>query len=200
MKSRLIHAVFPASLPCIVSFFIHMSDAPAEILDALAEYGNAATATSPNPAGNSHGADFTNAATGAYIITAAGTDIWGGSDNGSFIFARSGSRPAGANFSAIVRSVSVAADPLEPLGNNWGRTGLMARENPNLSNSTNVSHVRRDGSNAWSALQGRRDEGGGTDRDNGELGNQAANTANGSVRNTPLWLGLHRVDGEWYAT
>ena len=198
-NSKTSHIYRLLALP-LIALFISLSNSKAETLDTLAEYGNAANATSPNPAGKAHGADFTNAAIGSYIITAAGTDIWGGSDNGSFIYDAAGQRPAGSNFSAVVRSVSIAADPLEPLGNNWGRTGLMARQDVFAANAPNVAHLRRDGGNAWTALQGRRDQGGGTDRANGELGNQAANNANGSVRNTPLWLGLHRVDGEWYAT
>ena len=184
----------------LLALLISTGNTSGEILDTLAEYGNAANATSPNPAGNAHGADFTNAATGSYIITAAGTDIWGGSDHGSVIYDADGKRAAGSNFSAVVRSVSIAADPAEPLANNWGRTGLIARQDVSAANSPNVAHLRRDGANAWTSLQGRRDAGGGTDRANGELGNQVANNANGSVRNTPLWLGLHRVDGEWYAT
>ena len=76
------------NIPCrllalpLLALLISTGNTSGEILDTLAEYGNAANATSPNPAGNAHGADFTNAATGSYIITAAGTDIWGGSDHG----------------------------------------------------------------------------------------------------------------------
>ena len=65
------------NIPCrllalpLLALLISTGNTSGEILDTLAEYGNAANATSPNPAGNAHGADFTNAATGSYIITAA---------------------------------------------------------------------------------------------------------------------------------
>ncbi|MCP4846454.1 MAG: hypothetical protein GY899_00725 [Verrucomicrobiaceae bacterium] len=143
-----------------VAILISLGSTSGEILDTLAEYGNAATAVSPNPAGNAHGADFTNAAIGSYIITAAGTDIWGGSDHGSVIYDADGKRAAGANFSAVVRSVSIAADPAEPLANNWGRTGLIARQDVVAANAPNVAHLRRDGADAWTSLQGRRDAAG----------------------------------------
>ncbi|HUF62588.1 MAG TPA: hypothetical protein VMN36_10985 [Verrucomicrobiales bacterium] len=180
----------------------------AESLDTLSEFGNAASAPAPNPAGNSHGADFTNAASGEYVITAGGTDFWGNTDNGSYIFDSTTSRPAGEDFSAVVRSVSVAADPLEVLAGEWGRTGIMARNNPTDGASANVAHIRKSGGDpagtnpADTLIQGRSSNGAGTDRgpgENGEFRNFSANTANGSVRNTPIWLGLHRFGGEWYA-
>jgi hypothetical protein len=168
-------------------------------LDTLQEFGNAATATSPNPVGIPHGADFTNAASAQYAITAAGTDIWGTSENGTFIY--DSAAVESGDFSAIVRSVSIAADPLETLAGEWGRTGIMARVDPNAANSANVAHIRKSaGANGFTVLQGRRDAGADTERDNGEMGNSNQNQANGSVRNTPIWLGLHRINNRWFAT
>lgn len=183
--------------------------AEAETLDTLAEFGNAAEANATSGAGTPRGANFSDAAAGNYTITAGGTDIWGNSDNGSFIYDADQSRAAGENFSVIVRSVSVAGSPLESLASQWGRTGLMARKNPDDAGSANVAHIRKSGGDPASAdpadtlIQGRQADGGGTDRgpgDNGEHRNFVANTLNGSVRSTPIWLGLHRYDGEWYST
>lgn len=182
-------------------------NASAEVLDTLQEYGNAATADATSGAGIDRG--FTDPAADEYTITAGGTDLWGNSDNGSFIYDSTQSRAADEDFSAIVRSVSIAADPAEALAGEWGRTGIMARKDPLAANSANVAHTRKTGTsgNAGSTLnQARPNDGGGTDRnpggvtDAGYHGNAAASNANGSVRNTPIWLGLHRVDGNWYTT
>jgi hypothetical protein len=201
MKLRKIHAVFSALLIFAFTFFIHLGNTSAEVLDTLKEYGNAGDQNKPvNPAGNPRGADYSQAASGAYSITAGGTDHWGNRDNGSWIYDADGTRAAGSNFSAVVRSVSIAADPLEPLGNNWGRTGLMARQNPDERGSPNVSHIRRDGNNAWTSLQGRKNLNQGTDRNGGEMGNGAQAAGNPFDRTRAFWLGLHRVDGFWYAT
>lgn len=183
--------------------------AGAETLDTLAEFGDAATANATSGAGTPRGADFSESALGNYTITAGGTDFWGNSDNGSFIYDADQSRAAGENFSVIVRSVSVAGDPAEALAGEWGRTGPMARRNPNDAYSANVAHIRKSGGDpagtnpADTLIQGRSSDSGGTDRgpgENGEHRNFAANTLNGSVRNTPIWLGLHRFNGEWYST
>lgn len=181
--------------------FLPFSYASAD-LDTLQEYGNAATPPSDpgaNPAGKFHSADFNDSATGKYAITAAGTDLWGTSDNGSFIY--DSAQTQSGDFSATVRSVSIAADPLELLAGEWGRTGLMARVDPTVANSADVAHIRKSGSvNGFTVFQGRRSAGVDTERDNGEMGNSAANQVNGSVRNTPIWLGLHRFNGRWFAT
>ena len=200
MKLRNINAVFSALLIFAFTFFIQVGNTSAEVLDTLKEYGNAADNKPVNPAGNPRGADYSQAASGAYSITAGGTDHWGNRDNGSWIYDADGTRAAGSNFSAVVRSVSIAADPLEPLGNNWGRTGLMARQNPDERGSPNVSHIRRDGNNAWTSLQGRKNLNQGTDRNGGEMGNGAQAAGNPFDRTRAFWLGLHRVDGFWYAT
>ena len=201
MKLRSIHAAFSALVIFAFTFFIQVGNTSAEVLDTLKEYGNAGDQNKPvNPAGNPRGADFSQGAAGTYSITAGGTDHWGNQDNGSWIYDADGSRAAGSNFSAVVRSVSIAADPLEPLGNNWGRTGLMARQNPDERGSPNVSHIRRDGNNAWTSLQGRKDLNQGTDRNGGEMGNGAQAAGNPFDRTRAFWLGLHRVDGFWYAT
>lgn len=198
------HALFASILATLVALPLG-----AETLDTLSEFGNAATANATSGAGTPRGADFSNAAAGNYTITAGGTDFWGNSDNGSFIYDADQSRAAGENFSVIVRSVSIAGDPLESLAGQWGRTGLMARKNPEDGGSAYVAHIRKSGGDPASAdpadtlIQGRQADGGGTDRgpgDNGEHRNFVANTLNGSVRSTPIWLGLHRYDGEWYST
>jgi hypothetical protein len=103
-----------------------------------------------------------------------------------------------------VRSVSIAADPLEQLAGAWGRTGIMARDTVD-ANSPNVAHIRKSatGGGGHTVLQGRKNAGQGTDRgpgNNGQFTNGAQNNANGSVRNTPIWLAIHRVDGKWYGT
>ena len=181
--------------------------AGAETLDTLAEFGNAATANANSGAGTARG--FTNPAADEYTITAGGTDFWGGSDNGTFIYDADQSRADGENFSVIVRSVSVAGDPAETLAGEWGRTGPMARKTPDAANSAYVAHIRKSGGNpagtnpADTLIQGRQSDGAGSDRgpgENGEHRNFAENTLNGSVRNTPIWLGLHRYNGEWYST
>jgi len=177
--------------------------AGAETLDSLGEFGNAGTANATSGAGTPRGANFDNAGTNAYTITAGGTDIWGGSDNGSFIWDSTTSRAAGENFSVVVRSVSIAGDPAEAIAGEWGRTGPMARNTPDVANSANVAHIRKSGPTHTTILQGRQNNGGGTDRgpgNNGEHANAAENNANGTVRNTPLWLSLSRVNGTWYST
>ena len=200
MKLRSIHAVLSALVIFAFTFFIQVGNTSAEVLDTLKEYGNAGDASKPiNPAGNPRGADFSQSASGTYSITAGGTDHWGSRDNGSWIYDADGVRAAGSNFSAVVRSVSIAADPLEPLGNNWGRTGLMARQLPDEQGSPNVSHIRRDGNNAWTSLQGRKNLNQGTDRNGGEMGNGQQAAGNPFDRTRPFWLALHRVDGFWYA-
>ncbi|MDB4538273.1 hypothetical protein N9230_06650, partial [Akkermansiaceae bacterium] len=181
----------------------------AETLDTLAEFGNAATANATSGATTPRGANFDNAAAGTYTITAGGTDFWGASDNGSFIYDADQSRAAGENFSVIVRSVSIAGDPAEGLASQWGRTGPMVRKTPDAANSATVTHIRKSGGDAAGAdpadtlIQGRPSDGADTDRGPGEDGehrNFAENTLNGSVRNTPIWLALHRYEGEWYST
>ncbi len=178
--------------------------AGAETLDTLAEFGNAATANANSDANIPRGASFDNAAAGTYSITAGGTDIWGNSDNGSYIYDADGTRAAGENFSVIVRSVSIAADPLEGLATEWGRTGIMARKTPNSATSANVANIRKTGGAPSGTIhQGRQSDGAGTDRGPGNSGehlNSAENRLNGSVRDTPIWLGLHRFEGEWYST
>ncbi len=117
---------------------------------------------------------FTNPAAGTYTITAGGTDIWGGSDNGSFIYDDSTTRAAGENFSAIVRSVSIAGDPAEALAGEWGRTGSMARKTPDLANSANAANIRKSGSaNGFTVIQGRPNDGAGTDRGPGTTASSA---------------------------
>lgn len=196
------HAVLTA---IIASPF--MLPAGAETLDTLAEFGDAATGNPTSGAGTPRG--FTNPAADEYTITAGGTDHWGNSDNGSFLYDADQSRAAGENFSVIVRSVSVAADPAEGLSSQWGRTGPMVRKTPDDAGSANVAHIRKTGGDPAGAdpadtlIQGRQADGTGTDRgpgQNGEHRNFLANTANGSVRNTPIWLALHRYEGEWYST
>jgi len=183
--------------------------AGAETLDSLAEFGNAANSNAASEAGTPRGANYDGSAVGTYTLTAGGTDLWGASDNGSFIYDATQSRAADENFSVIVRSVSIAGDPLESLAGEWGRTGIMARKTPNSANSAAVAHIRKSGGDPASAdpadtlLQGRPNDGAGTDRGPGEDGehrNFAENTLNGSVRNTPIWLGLHRYEGQWYSS
>ena len=181
----------------------------AETLDSLAEFGNAAGANPTSEAGTPRGANFSGAAAGNYSITAGGTDFWGASDNGSFIYDADRSRAAGENFSAIVRSVSVAGNDAESLAGEWGRTGIMARKTPAAPGSAYAAHIRKSGGApggtdpADTLIQGRSNDGADTNRgpgDNGEHRNFAENTLNGSVRNTPIWLGLHRFAGNWYST
>ena len=197
-----------AALSALVASGIALP-AGAETLDTLAEFGNATTANPTSGAGTARGADFSGSAAGAYAITAGGSDFWGTSDQGSFIYDADQSRAAGENFSVIVRSVSVAADGAEALAPQWGRTGVMARKSPDADGSANVAHIRKSGGDAAGTdpadtlIQGRPTDGAGTDRGPGQDGehrNFAENTANGSVRDTPIWLALHRFDGEWYST
>lgn len=195
---------------CSALLLTHLAlPAGAETLDTLAEFGNSATANAASDAGIARGADFANAAAGSYSITAGGTDFWGNSDNGSFIYDADQSRAADENFSVIVRSVSIAGDPAETLAGEWGRTGVMARKTPDAANSACVAHIRKSGGNTAGTnppdtlIQGRDSDGAGTNRgpgENGEHRNFVENTANGSVRNTPIWLALHRYQGEWYST
>ncbi len=183
----------------VATFFVTCA-AHAEVLDTLREFGDAAQAELVSAAGHPRGADFSLAASGAYTIVAGGADFWGNSDRGAFIHDGDRPRAAGEDFSAIVRCVSVAADPAEPLASQWGRTGIMARKDPSSPSAAHVTHVRMAGGSFGSTLMWRPMESAGTVRNNGEFPNSAANTANGSVRNTPIWLGLHRRAGTWYAT
>lgn len=183
--------------------------AGAETLDSLAEFGNAAGSNATSEAGTPRGADFSGAAAGNYAITAGGTDFWGTSDNGTFIYDADQSRAAGEDFSVIVRSVSIAGEAAESLAGEWGRTGIMVRKTPAAPGSATVAHIRKSGGDpggtnpADTLLQGRPSDGANTDRgpgENGEHRNFAENTLNGSVRDTPIWLGLHRFEGNWYST
>jgi hypothetical protein len=178
--------------------------AQGHLLDTSIEYGDAASANLTNAAGNQRGVDFSNAAMGVCTVTAGGSDFDGLSDSGTFIY-EAGATSAG-NFSAIVRSVSVGADTLESI-TEWGRTGLMARASL-APFAANVAHIRKHGGNISgndppdTLIQGRPADAADTDRngDAGEFRNFTDNEANGSVRNTPIWLGLHRYNGVFYAT
>ncbi|MFT5408397.1 MAG: hypothetical protein ACI9NC_001106 [Verrucomicrobiales bacterium] len=177
--------------------------AGAETLNSLAEFGNAANSDATSGAGTARGGNFDNAGTDAYTLTAGGTDFWGASDHGSYIFDNAQSRAAGEDFSVVVRSVSIAGDPAEALAGEWGRTGPMVRKTPDVANAANVAHIRKSGSTNTTILQGRLSDGAGTDRgpdNNGEHANAGENNANGDVRNTPIWLSLHRVNDVWYST
>ncbi|MEZ5300712.1 MAG: PEP-CTERM sorting domain-containing protein [Verrucomicrobiales bacterium] len=160
------------------------------MLDTLSEFGNAATAPATSGAGTPRG--FTDGGSGAYTITAGGSDLWGGSDNGSFLYDADQSR---TNFSAIVRQVSVASDPSESLGPQWGRTGLMARAQPATANAANVAMIRKSGGSNQVVVQNRPNDGFNTHRHDGDFG-----TANLDARNTPVWLQMHRYNDDFYVS
>ncbi len=193
----------PPRLAVLLTLCLGVSPAArGEVLDSIGEYGNAAASNGTSGAGTARG--FTSASATEYTITAGGTDFWGTSDNGSMIY--DADQVQSGDFSAIVRSVSVAGDPLEAIAGEWGRSGLMARKNPTAGNSANVMMIRKTTLGTGipgTVIGGRPSDGAGTDRgpnNDGEFFNSAENNANGSVRNTPLWLGLHRLSGTYYAT
>lgn len=170
------------------------------MLDTLEEYGNAAEGDAESFAGNARGFTATGAGESAvYSITAGGTDFWSGTDHGSMLHANGVT--VDGNFSAVVRSVSVAASFDEGLAGEWGRTGLMARTDPTAANSPNVAHIRKTGgSNNGTVLQYRDTFGGGTSRDSEDHGNGFENNWNFDVRDSPIFMALHRYDGVYYTT
>ncbi len=161
----------------------------AEVLDSLQEYGNAATeAAATSGAGIDRG--FTNPAADTYTITAGGADFWGNSDSGSFLH-DSSAPPRSGDFSAVVRMrIGEAGESLASGG--WGRTGIMARVDPNAANSANFAHYRRSDGAQPSMLGARNDTGGGT----GETVPGRVGHSNGAFmtphQSTWVWLGLHR--------
>ena len=110
--------LFTLAIPLVVN---------AQTLDMLYEYGNAADANDFSGAGIPRGADFSDAASGNYTITAGGTDFWSGTDHGSAIFGPD-NEPVTGNFSAVVK-VQVGLEG-EVMPGEWGRSGIMARTDP----------------------------------------------------------------------
>jgi PA14 domain len=142
--------------------------------------------------------------TDTYRLTAHGSDYWGAADRGAFAFDNTAAGQSG-DFSAVVRSVAVSPNPADYLAANWGRSGLDARVDVNSSTSKHVDTYRESGGNPSPS-------GGGVIAQNARLndladaepfrqviGSQAANNANGSVRNTPIWLSLARTGGQYYS-
>ncbi|MEZ5301574.1 MAG: hypothetical protein R3F11_13130 [Verrucomicrobiales bacterium] len=78
--------------------------AGAQTLDTLEKYGNASTGA------------FTADGSGGYTITSNGTDLWGNSDNASFLH---GGTTSG-DFSAVVRQLGV-----DQIRSEWGEPGLL---------------------------------------------------------------------------
>jgi hypothetical protein len=170
----------------------------AETLDSVAHYGNAQLATPANTnwaasvsaGGIPHGANFSGSASGNYTLTTGGADLWGGSDQGSFIYDNA-SGPRSGDFSAIVRMR--VGEPGEVLAPSWGRSGIMARKSGTAANSTNVAHYRVfAGTGNSNTRMGSRDSDGAGTGDRGQHPNA------GSVQphdTTWVWLGLHRKNG-----
>ena len=134
-------------------------------LDTIRVYGNG---NGPSIDGTvTASADFTNAASGQYSITAGGSDIWGNSDNGVFIH-EAGATTAG-DFTAIVRSVSFGGP--DPLAGEWGRTGPMARAGDgSAANAANVMTTQKSGGGWAVPNKVAGATAGGTERDGGEWG------------------------------
>jgi hypothetical protein len=146
-------------------------------------YGNAGDATTPPPG-------FTNnTATGTFTISARGTDFWGNTDHGAFLF---DPVAAAGDFTSVVRVVGVS----DPLGTEWGRTGLMVRNSGFVSNSANMAMIIKSGPGGGgigAILQGRVATGGGTDRPGGEFpGSAAAAASSIKATGTPVWLAFSR--------
>lgn len=200
----------------------------AEVLNTLREYGDAAAGVGGTPTTSGNGTPHglvvqPNAganSTTRYSITTGGHDYWGGSDHGAFAFDSNAPGQSG-DFSAIVRSVAVAPDPAEQLAPEWGRTGIGVRattlfggaSDPTLLSDAapRIETIRKNGDDVAGRnidvhFQGRLIPAPGADgdanNDNFDLGfnNEAANVANGSVRNTPIWLGIHRYGSNYYST
>ena len=102
-------------------------------------------------------------ATGTYTITTRGTDIWGRSDHGAGIFEPDGGAPVAGDFTAIVRSGQIGHVG-EPLGSQWGRSGIMARGAPDVANSFLVMATRKSGGGNGMVLQWRNNDNDGTSR------------------------------------
>jgi hypothetical protein len=162
-------------------------------LTTLATYGT------PNPVTPAPG--FVDNGSGSYSITASGTDLWGTSDNGSWLY--DPATTTSGNFTAIVRSTSYttgdgAAGNLWPLAGEWGRTGIMARATAD-ANSANVATTRKSGNPGTGyaiVSQGRRYTGGDTERLFGEMFGSSGFVGNAG---NSVWMALHRKDGYFYS-
>jgi hypothetical protein len=165
-------------------------------LTTLSTYGT------PNPAAPAP--SFVDNGGGSYSIVASGTDFWGTSDNGSWLY--DPATTTSGDFTAIVRSMSFttgdgASGNLYPLAGEWGRTGIMARASA-AANSANVATVRKSGQTngadgPYAILQqGRRYNGIATDRLVGESIGSGGLAAN---QNNAVWLALHRQGNFFYS-
>lgn len=169
-------------LGLICALFLQANLANAD-LTALIGYGNG------NDGG---GVASTNPGPGAYTLTASGSDFWGTSDNGGFLYDPT---KVSGNFTAIVRSTGFSGDAL---AGEWGRTGIMARVDGAAANSANIFANRKSGTLADGAIAGilqyRDAAGGGTDRQGGEFpGTPYLSGLSGN----DVWLALSRNGDDW---
>ncbi|CAN5462847.1 hypothetical protein BH23VER1_BH23VER1_22800 [soil metagenome] len=162
-------------------------------LDTLEVWGNAADT---NPAGGAVvSPGFTNDGS-TITITGGGADIWGGSDQGVFLWDSTGELTYSGDFSATVRHVSTSTPAPE-----WGRDGLDARvlQDPEgaalpMANDAHWMAIRRSNGSFTHGI--RRTVAGGTDDDTDPdtAGNQR-NIAPGAPNSQPLYLSIGR-DGD----
>lgn len=151
------------------------------------------------PAGLTRTVGSGTSGTDTYTMTASGSDYWGAEDRGAFAFDNTAAGQSG-DFSAIVRSVSVAADPAEYLGPNWGRTGIDVRANVNSSISQHVNTYRESGLNGILAQNARLTDLADAEPFRQVMGPATANNALGTVRNTPIWFHEARYNDRYYST
>ncbi len=180
--------------------FMAISVASAETFDTLNQWGNASVSATSG-AGNAAG--FTNPSAGTYTITSGGADFWGNSDNGSAIL-DAGVTQTG-DFSAIAKvSVGQAG---ESLPNDWGRSGIMARDASTVTagagtaDGAYVGSSRRFGTNAnvdhAGILQHRDASGGGTSRTGNGYALDSVTAGDDAVE---VYVGLHRHNNVYYST
>ncbi len=146
-------------IPSVLLPLICLGASPALAdLNTLEVWGNAAGTTPP--------ASFTDLGGGDFDITGGGADIWGGSDQGVFLWDNTEANNFTGDFTATVRHVTTTTP-----APNWGRETLDARvlnfdavANPNgipLANDAHFMSVRR---SAGDVIYGvRTTVGGGTD-------------------------------------
>ncbi len=135
------------------------------------------------------GVAFTNPNPGEYTITASGSDIWGNSDQGGFLY---DPNKISGDFTAIVRSTGFSGpDALAP---EWGRSGVMARVDGAAANSAIVMATRKSGGGVGLVQQYRNSAGAGTSRDGGEW--PGTNNLSGAAGND-VWIALSRNGDDW---
>jgi hypothetical protein len=136
-------------------------------------------------------AGFTNdsPAVGQITINCGGSDVWGSSDRGCYLY--DPVNKVSGDFTAIVR-VAAVNDPAP----NWGRDGIHVRANDTTDNSPGVFVHRTSGQGirVWQRAvvpAGDSEDANGT-YPNAQIGPRIPN-------DQPVWLAMHRIGTDYYA-